>query len=161
MTTFDGTSDVVGDLHAIEQLKYAYFRLLDTKRFEELGALFTDDATTSYQNGELCQHGRDEIVAFLRSAIGDEGIVTMHHGHHPEIHVGGDDATGRWYLEDRVVVPGADLELRGTALYEDRYRRTADGWRISHTGYQRIFEEERSWRTGELRRFTSRVGTSR
>src|ERR1700732_230893 len=41
------------EIESIRQLKYAYFRLLDLKRFTELGALLTEDATTAYQSGEL------------------------------------------------------------------------------------------------------------
>ncbi len=30
--------------------------------------------------------------------------------------------------------------LIGAGFYRDRYRRTADGWRISVTGYDRTYE---------------------
>ena len=65
-------------------------------------------------------------------------------------------ATGRWYLQDRVVVPSADLEIGGTAFYADRYRLTDEGWRIAHTGYTRVFEEHRAHSTLQLRSFMSR-----
>ena len=52
----------------------------------------------------------------------------------------GDEATARWYLEDKVIVPELDFVLEGAAFYNDRYVRTPDGWRIAHTGYQRTFE---------------------
>ena len=32
------------------------------------------------------------------------------------------------------------FRLEGAAFYEDRYVRTPDGWRVSHTGYGRTFE---------------------
>ncbi len=44
-------------------------------------------------------------------------------------------------------MPSADLEIGGTAFYEDRYRRTSEGWRIAHTGYMRVFEEHRTHST--------------
>ena len=151
------------EVEAIRQLKYAYFRLLDLKRFEELGELLTEGATTAYQSGELCQSGRRAVVAFLQESLGDPGIITMHNGHHPEIAVAGTDATGRWYLEDRVIVPAHDFELHGTALYEDRYvkvGRGASSWRIAHTGYERIFEEHRRYSTGAVLSVRSGVGTT-
>ena len=40
-----------GDLEAIKALKYAYFRHLDLKEFDDLGALLTADATASYEDG--------------------------------------------------------------------------------------------------------------
>ncbi len=140
------------EIEAICQLKYAYFRLLDLKRFTELGELLAEDATTAYQSGELCQSGREAIVAFLQESLGDPGIVTMHNGHHPEIEIAdASAATGRWYLEDRVIVPAHDFELHGTALYEDRYTKIHGVWKIAHTGYERIYEEHIRYSSGAVR----------
>jgi len=140
------------EIESICHLKYAYFRLLDLKRFTELGELLTEDATTAYQSGELRHNGREAIVTFLQESLGDPGIVTMHNGHHPEIVLVDDtNATGRWYLEDRVVVPAHDFELHGTALYDDRYEKVEGTWRISHTGYDRIYEEHIRYSSGEVR----------
>jgi hypothetical protein len=142
------------EIEAIRQLKYRYFRLLDTKRFTELGALLTDDATTSYQSGELSYQGRDAIVAFLEESLGNGDIVTMHNGHHPEITLTGPtSATGVWYLEDRVVVRAMDFEIVGTLLYDDRYVKIDGHWLIEHTGYERIFEEHRQHSTQKLHSF--------
>ena len=142
----------LAEIEAIRQLKHAYFRLLDLKRFAELGALLTEGATTGYQSGTLQHTGRAAIVAFLEESLGDPGIVTMHNGHHPEIALTGPtSATGRWYLEDRVIVPAHDFELHGTALYDDRYVKEGPDWRIAHTGYERILEEHRQYSTGAVR----------
>jgi hypothetical protein len=142
------------EIEAIRQLKYRYFRLLDTKPFTELGALLTEDATTSYQSGELSYQGRAAIVAFLQESLGDGDIVTMHNGHHPEITLTGPtSATGVWYLEDRVVVRAMDFEIVGTLLYDDRYVKVDGQWLIEHTGYERIFEEHRQHSTQKLHSF--------
>ena len=145
------------ELEAIRRLKYAYFRRLDLKQFDELGQLLTVDATAAYEDGRTRLDGRDAIVAWLAEVLGDPGIATEHHGHHPEIELTSEStAEGTWYLQDRVIVPAADLEIGGTALYEDRYRLTPEGWRIAHTGYLRVFEEHRTHSTLALRSFTSR-----
>jgi hypothetical protein len=147
----------LAEIDEIVRLKHAYFRLLDTKCFDELGRLLTEDASSAYASGELSQQGRAAIVAFLADSLGDRGIVTMHTGHHPEITLTSPTtATGRWYLEDRVLVPAHDFELHGTALYRDEYRKESGHWRISHTGYVRIFEEQRRRSTGEVLSFRSR-----
>jgi SnoaL-like protein len=152
--------DTAAELEDIRRLKYAYFRTLDLKQFVELGALLTEDATASYEDGQTVLEGRDAIVSWLSGALADPGIVTEHHGHHPEITFDSDTgARGTWYLQDRVIVPGADLEIGGTAFYEDRYRRTGEGWRIAHTGYTRVFEEHRTHSTLAVRSFTSRFGS--
>jgi len=145
------------DIEAIKQLKYAYFRLLDLKQFDELGGLLTEDCTASYDDGKLSYDGREAIVKFLTDSLTDAGIVTQHHGHHPEIvATGPDTATGTWYLVDRVIVPAADLEIGGTAFYDDRYVRRDGRWLIAHTGYRRVFEEHRAHTTLVVRSFTSR-----
>jgi hypothetical protein len=152
--------DTAVELEAIRRVKYAYFRHLDLKQFDELGALLTDDATAAYEDGKTVLEGRAAIVRWLGSVLGDPGIVTEHHGHHPEISFTSDTAaSGTWYLQDRVIVPAADVEIGGTAFYDDRYVLTSAGWRIAHTGYTRVFEEHRTHSTLEVRQFTSRFGS--
>jgi hypothetical protein len=147
----------VEEVEAIRSLKHAYFRLLDTKEFDELGELLTEDATSAFQSGELSQEGRKAIVTFLKDSLSGPGIVTMHNGHHAEIELESDSsASGIWYLEDLVIVPGADLEIHGTALYRDKYVKLDGEWKIRHTGYERIFERHRKLSTGETSFFQSR-----
>jgi hypothetical protein len=149
--------DSAAELETIRRLKYAYFRTLDLKQFDDLGALLTVDVTASYEDGKTVLEGRAAIVTWLAAVLGDPGMVTEHHGHHPEIDfLSESEAEGTWYLQDRVIVPAADLEIAGTAFYTDRYRRTNEGWLIAHTGYTRVFEEHRTHSTLEVRSFTSR-----
>jgi hypothetical protein len=146
------------ELEAIRQLKYTYFRTLDLKQFDDLGLLLTEDATAAYEDGRTVLEGRQAIVQWLSSALSTHDLITEHHGHHPEIaFTSATTATGTWYLQDRVIIPSADLEIGGTALYSDRYTRTAaEGWRIAHTGYMRVFEEHRRHTTMDLISFSSR-----
>jgi ketosteroid isomerase-like protein len=149
--------DTAVELEAIRRLKYAYFRNLDLKEFEALGRLLTDDATAAYEDGKTVLEGRHAIETWLSAALGSHDIVTLHHGHHPEIELtSAMTATGTWYLQDRVIIPSADLEIGGTAFYSDRYTKTDEGWRISHTGYMRVFEEHRTHSTMAVRSFSSR-----
>jgi len=145
------TDDQLGQIEEIRQLKHVYFRLLDTKRFDELGRLLTEDATSAYQSGRLSHQGRQEVVAFLTESLGDPAIVTMHTGHHPEIELRSPtEAEGTWYLEDLVMATAHDVVVHGTAIYHDAYRKEEGHWRICHTGYERIFEERRRRSTGEV-----------
>jgi hypothetical protein len=129
--------DVVA-VEEIKQLKYRYLRTLDLKRWDEFAALFVPEATGDYGDG-LSFGSRDELVGFMRDSLGPQ-MITLHQCHHPEITVSGDRASGVWYLEDRVIMPERRVVLEGAAFYEDRYVRTADGWRIEHTGYRRTYE---------------------
>jgi hypothetical protein len=127
----------VDDITAISQLKFRYLRALDTKQWDVFESCFVPDATGDY-NG-LVFDDRSALVAYMRENLG-EGMLTLHQAHHPEIDVDGDAATGRWYLQDKVIVEAFKFMLEGAAFYEDRYVRTPEGWRIAHTGYRRTFE---------------------
>jgi hypothetical protein len=150
--TENGPAD---DLEQIRQLKYRYLRTLDTKQWEEFADCFMPDATADYAG--LTFPDRDALVEFMRANLGPE-MVTMHHCHHPEIEVDGDTANGRWYLHDQVISAQHGFRLEGAAFYEDRYVRTPDGWRVSHTGYERTFEA--TYQLGDLPGFTLKIGSS-
>lgn len=126
----------------VKQLKHRYCRLLDTKRFDELGELFVEDGTASYGGGAVTLAGRADIVAFLHRAMGSRRILTSHLVGHPEIElVSPQRATGSWALQDVVLHEGHAVVIRGASYYEDRYVHTPSGWRIEHTGYKRLYEE--------------------
>ena len=134
--------DDLVQLELVKQLKHRYCRLLDTKRFDELGALFVEDGTASYGGGAVTLSGRADIVAFLHRAMGSERILTSHLVGHPEIQlVSAQQALGSWALQDVVLHEEHGVVIRGASYYEDRYVLTPSGWRIQHTGYKRLFEE--------------------
>jgi len=143
------------DRYALERLKYRYFRTLDLKQWDAFADCLTPDATGDYAG--LTFGSRDELVDYMRANLGP-GLITLHTAHHPEIDVIGDEATGIWYLEDTVLAPELSFALQGAAFYEDRYIRTADGWRIRHTGYRRTFEM--SWSTSDVASLRIRPGTA-
>ena len=132
------------DLEALEEIKrvkYKYMRCLDQKRWDEIRECFTEDATAAYSGGKYGYEGRDAIVGFLEKSMGAESFLSCHRVSHPEIEIDGDTATGTWALEDTVIEESWGITIRGAAFYEDRYVKTADGWKIQHTGYLRTYEE--------------------
>lgn len=137
------TPDDLVQYELIRRVKYAYCRLLDQKRFTELGELFTEEATATYGGGAQALSGRAEIVAFLTRAMASTSLHTSHLVGHPEIDLDGPDrATGSWALQDLVLVDDTGFVVRGASYYTDRYVRVAGGrWLIAHTGYRRLFEE--------------------
>lgn len=126
------------DLEQVKALKYRYLRALDTKDWDVFAATLTEDVTGDYGE-KLSFGGRDELVGYMRSSVGP-GVITEHRVDHPEIIVDGDSATGRWYLQDRVIVSEFSFMMIGAAFYADTYRRTDGGWRICATGYDRTYE---------------------
>ncbi|MDH6198522.1 3-phenylpropionate/cinnamic acid dioxygenase small subunit [Mycobacterium frederiksbergense] len=132
----------MGDIDDIKQVKYRYLRALDTKHWDEFADTLTEDIVGDYgqsQGQALHFTDRDSLVDYMKASLGPE-IITEHRVAHPEIEVDGDEATATWYLQDRVIIPSVNFMLFGSAFYHDRYRRTADGWKISGTGYDRTYD---------------------
>jgi hypothetical protein len=128
------------DIYAIEQLKYRYFRFLDQKKMDDLEQLLLPECTASYHGGRHTAPNRTVLMEFLRRTIGSQRMVSMHHGHHPEITLQSDtEATGIWYLHDIVLDFIDQTRLEGNGFYEDRYQKVGDTWKILHTGYDRTF----------------------
>ena len=130
-------------IEAIKQVKYRYLRALDTKHWDDFADTLTEDVTADYGKSMGTDHNfadRDSLVTFMRTVM-PANLISEHRVNHPEITLTGPDtASGIWYLQDRVIVPDANLMLIGAAFYHDTYRRTADGWKISSTGYQRTYD---------------------
>lgn len=141
------------DIEHIKQLKHRYFRFVDTKNWEGVASCFVPDATAGYPQQEC--GSRDEIIAFLSSSMVPD-MVSMHQGHHPEITVDGDTATGVWYLHDKVFLPAFDFALEGAAIYTDSYVRTDAGWLKTRTAYDRMFES--TWKISAVEGFRLKQG---
>jgi hypothetical protein len=132
----------LSDLEEIKQLKHCYFRSIDTGNEADLATVFTEDVTIDYRGGgyRARLQGRQNMMDFIGSAFNSD-IVAQHQGHCPEISfTGPDSAEGIWYLEDRFIDPIRKEDTIGTALYRDRYVRTAEGWKITHSEYDRVYE---------------------
>jgi uncharacterized protein (TIGR02246 family) len=125
------------DVEAIRQLKARYFRTMDTKQWDQMREVFADDVvmdTTASGGGVVT--GADAFVAFLRETLGD--VVTVHHGHMPEIEVTSPTtATGIWALEDLLVWPDG-MRLAGYGHYHETYEKTDGEWRIKTSTLTRL-----------------------
>src|SRR4051812_26820958 len=141
MTDADSWAATARDIHDITQVKYRYLRGLDTKDWELFASVFVPDVTGDY-NG-LKFDNADALVDYMRTNM-PEGMLTLHQAHHPEITVDGDTAVGHWYLYDKVIVEAFEFVLEGAAFYTDNYVRTPDGWKLSHTGYVRTWQQQYS-----------------
>lgn len=126
------------DIDEIKQLKYKYLRCVDLHLWDELGETLADDVTAGYGK-RLTYYSRDEVLRGLAEQMTDD-VVTEHRVGHPEITVDGDTATGRWYLQDRVIVPAFSTMIFGAAFYDDAYERRDGRWVITRTGYDRTYE---------------------
>src|ERR1700757_4304541 len=132
----------LADVRAKKPNKCRYLPSLDTKHWDDFADTLTEDVVGHYGSSMGEEHhftNRADLVEFMRSSLGP-GVITEHRVTHPEITVTGDEATGVWYLQDRVIVAEFDFLLIGAGFYRDRYRRTANGWGVSATGYDRTYD---------------------
>lgn len=146
------------DLEAIElikQLKSRYFRGIDTANMEALAQCMAPDVSAHFFGGsyEIKVEGFDEVMGFLKQSFHADAAAS-HFGHTPEITVDGDTATGLWYLYDIFYDLAREVKTSGSAVYEDTYIKTQDGWKIKTTGYKRIWERVEPFKDDG--RFTAR-----
>ncbi len=118
------------EIEQIKQLKARYFRLLDQKRWNEWGEVFTDDITLQFgPNPEDVFKGKKATVEGLSEILKDS--TTVHHGHMPEIKITGENtASGTWAMFDFVEMPG--LTLKGYGHYEEKYVKEDGSWKIKN-----------------------------
>lgn len=127
---------------AIRALKARYFRLIDTKQWDELRGVFTDDLRIVSPDGGVWLEGGAAYVDSLR--FGLEHAVSCHQGFTAEIAVqDADNATGIWAMQD--VIDWTDRHPRegwkailGRGHYHEAYRRVAGAWRIAQLTLTRI-----------------------
>jgi uncharacterized protein (TIGR02246 family) len=102
--------------------------------YDRFAALFTEDGVWRMPHLGIVFTGRAEIRAGVERLRGlwEYFVQTVHPG---TIRLEGDTAVGR--------TPTAEFgrmrdgrSHRNHAVYHDRYRRTADGWRFAERGYE-------------------------
>ena len=130
----------------IKQLKARYFRCMDTKDWDGFAGVFAPDAAMDMASEMRVEtdhdgitRGNHEIAAFVRSFIDD--VVTVHHGHMPEIEVTSPTtATGTWAMEDKLRWPeGSPLQtMHGYGHYHETYAKVDGEWRIATLQLSRL-----------------------
>lgn len=135
----------LNDIEAIKQLKYRYVRAMTYSDWNALEQTLTEDVQTSYSDGKYTFNSREEVLNLLRSSHDHSlnNIIAYWHVTMPIIEITGpDSATGSWGMYHRYIDRGErNSEEEQFAFYDDEYVRTAEGWKISRTGYQRIMEQ--------------------
>lgn len=140
-------------IEAIKQMKSRYFQAVDEKDYRLIEQLFTEDAIVDF-TAELRHHvghhgvneevlrtpvqpvtGGVETARVIADAV--DGLVTVHHGHDPQITLlGPDTATGRWSMYDILEYP--DETMHGFGHYHEEYVRQGQDWRFSKLTLTRL-----------------------
>jgi 3-phenylpropionate/cinnamic acid dioxygenase small subunit len=118
------------DERAITRGLARFARILDGKRWDELGDVFAEDLDFNYgAAGE--QHGMDALRANMRRFL-DRCGGTQHLIGSILVDVDGDTAVSRSYVQarhQRVDDPAGPV-FDSNGEYIDRWERRAEGWRI-------------------------------
>lgn len=130
------------DRAAIVDAVLAYATALDTRDWQRLGGLFAEDACWEYSGSGDQLVGRDAIVARISTSL--ERFDATHHlnGNHV-VAVHGDEAEHTCYYQAqhvRLGLPDGEKFLGG-GRYDDRLRRTPDGWRFTHRRITSVWSE--------------------
>ena len=128
------------DYEAIKKLKARYFRCLDTKRWQEFGELYAEDAFfVNPETGQPTVRGRQAIIERVRGFVKD--AVTVHHGHMPEIELTGPTtATAIWAMFDSV--DGSERSSQDYGHYEETYVKIDGEWKIRSSKLTRLHHVE-------------------
>ena len=135
------TLEQLDAVEEIKRLKARYCRFIDTKRWEDWGALFTSDASMDCSDDVAEGSGADPII-FGRTVIADQvsrlvgPARTVHQVHSPDIELASADAAHAfWAMEDWVAFPdgiGAPFRsMHGYGYYEEIYARQEGRWFIA------------------------------
>ncbi|XVU30202.1 nuclear transport factor 2 family protein [Actinoplanes sp. CA-054009] len=130
MTDFQAIADRV----LIEALRGEFTDCAMTRDYDRLATLFTEDGALRMPNIPAELTGREQIRAFGRRvpSLVDFLVQNSHPGH---LHLDGDTATGRTYMQEIGRSRDGRAELNW-AIYHDRYRRTAGGWKFTERVYE-------------------------
>lgn len=121
----------LADRAAISDVLDDYALAIDSRDWDLLETLFTGDAQLDYTESGVPAGGRDEVLASIRQILPSVAL-TQHVLTNRRIRVSGDAAEARTELLNPLLFSGDDgtqLMLLG-GVYEDRFRRTDDGWKI-------------------------------
>jgi hypothetical protein len=132
-------AQLVSDRIEIDDLLTLYAHAIDTRAWDLLDRVFTQDATVDYSTVGGTSGGYPEVKAWLEQMLASfEGY--QHFITNRAVTVDGDTATARSYLLNPTSIGGGALMFVG-GFYNDRLVRTPDGWRIAH----RELESSWSW----------------
>lgn len=113
----------------IADLLYKYATTVDTKNWEELATVFTEDAHLDYSSVGYPAGTRDRVLGMLTRALG-QCPMTQHFVTNIEItFVDDDTANVRAMFYNPMQLPGVDGLTYCGGNYHHEVVRTADGWK--------------------------------
>ncbi|WP_406265795.1 nuclear transport factor 2 family protein [Nocardia sp. NBC_00881] len=132
LTTHDFRS--LADRIEIEALGGEFTDAVMMRDFDRLAALFADDGVLRIPDAGIELAGRAEFQTGMRR-MQDAWDYFVQHTHPGVIEIDGDTASGRAHICEFGRLRNGSSHLN-YAIYHDRYRRTAEGWRFTERVYE-------------------------
>lgn len=131
------------DHHDLRLLHDRYADICTRRAFDELAGIFTPDATVTLDliERDLVVNGPGELGGFIGAQLEQfDFFMFAVRGSWFELRVGGDAdaAAGRMWMSEFRHHTADDEWSTIFGLYQDRYRRTDDGWRIERRRYRSL-----------------------
>ncbi|MFI9156512.1 nuclear transport factor 2 family protein [Kitasatospora aureofaciens] len=124
----------IADLVEIQALQAEFTDAVMMRDGDRLANLFTPDGALRMPNVPIELVGREQITAG-REELQARWDFSVQNTHPGSVRIDGDTATGRALMHEIVRLKDG-LEGLNYAIYHDRYRRTADGWRFAERVYE-------------------------
>ena len=126
------TTKALADRNAVADVVLRYFELVDTKDWDRMREVFTEDTTARWTTTLML--GIDNVVGASRHMVGGDEVVTFHQVGSMTPVVLGDTAEvkARVRAMHYGVGPRAGKFYESLAVQPTELVRTPAGWRISH-----------------------------
>lgn len=127
-------TDELADKLAVNQLIDTYALGIDSRDWDLVTSVFTDDAFLDYTAFGGPKGPRDDVIGWLRDALG-AFVMSQHLITNRLVTIDGDDAVVSAELLAIMGMPGAEpgkMSMMHTGgQYNDRLVRTSEGWKIA------------------------------
>jgi hypothetical protein len=115
------------DLEEIRALRMRYHRCVNERIFSEATDIHTEDCFIDFA-GQVSARGHEEIARLYDYLNGNVSMIRQFPANHV-IELNGDEATGNAIVDARYAQDGKSIIA--AASYDEKYRRTEKGWKIS------------------------------
>jgi hypothetical protein len=135
----------ISDRLEIQQLTVDYSTAIDTRRFDDLDAVFTQDAYIDYTALGGIEGRYPEVKAWLAEVLPNFPMYAHMLGNF-SVRIDGDTAASRTICFNPMVLPGATKEDQAQVMfcglwYDDEFLRTSEGWRMTRRVETKCFQK--------------------
>ncbi|MFG1929543.1 nuclear transport factor 2 family protein [Mycobacterium sp. NPDC048908] len=132
----------ISDRFEIQQLLIDYSTAIDSRQFDDLDRVFTEDAYIDYRAMGGIDGRFPEVKAWLADTLPKIFASHAHMLGNVDVRISGDTASSRTFCFNPMVFAGEANQVMFCGLwYLDEFVRTADGWRMSRRVEEKCFDK--------------------